>query len=202
MAAITADRLSQWTMQYCVKPCAIAGFFVLVAFLWTLLFQQAIAYPFLFLFIGAGMGSAWFGGIIAGFIAVGLSSLLVDYFFVLPFFSMSMAPPSQTYLGAFVICAIAMTLVSAAQPGRSARRPRSTVDEGAGANCRAAALEPGVGGELAQVAHVDQRHSAADVEHRRRRQHRVLQSTSHRLYRQPDGAPGRRGLLPPSASAG
>ena len=84
MAAITADRLPQWTMQYCVKPCTIAGFFVLVAFLWTLLFQHAIAYPFLFLFIGAGMGSAWFGGIIAGFIAVGLSSLLVDYFFVPP----------------------------------------------------------------------------------------------------------------------
>jgi hypothetical protein len=115
MAAITADRLSQWTMQYCVKPCAIAGFFVLVAFLWTLLFQHAIAYPFLFLFIGAVMGSAWFGGIISGFVAVGLSSLLVDYFFVPPFFSMSVAPPSQTYLGAFVICAIAMTLVSSAQ---------------------------------------------------------------------------------------
>jgi signal transduction histidine kinase len=115
MAAITADRISRWTTQNVLKPCAIAGFFVLVAFLWTLLFQHAIAYPFLFLFFGAVMGAAWFGGIFAGFIAVCLSSLLVDYFFVPPFFSMSVAVPSQTYMASFVVSALATTLVSAAQ---------------------------------------------------------------------------------------
>lgn len=114
MVGVTADRISEWMIQQVVKPCAVAGFFVLVAFLWTLLFQHAIAYPFLFLFIGAVMGSAWFGGIVAGFVAVGLSSLLVDYFFVPPFFSMSLAVPSQTYMASFVICAIAVMLVSAA----------------------------------------------------------------------------------------
>ncbi|HEY4380914.1 MAG TPA: ATP-binding protein [Acidobacteriaceae bacterium] len=115
MAATTADRITEWLTEHVMKPCAIAGFFVLVAFLWTLLFQHEVAYPLLFLFIGAVMGAAWFGGIVAGFIAVGLSSLLVDYFFVPPFFSMTVAVPSQTYLVAFVVCAIAMTLVSAAQ---------------------------------------------------------------------------------------
>lgn len=101
-------------MQYGVRPCAIAGFFVFLAFLWTLLFQHTLAYPFLFLFFGAVMGSAWFGGIISGFLAVAFSSFLIAFFFVPPFFSMSVAQPSQTFFAAFVFCAIAMTLVSSA----------------------------------------------------------------------------------------
>lgn len=114
MRIFTADNISEWTMQYGLKPCAIAVFFVLVAFLWTLLFQHAIAYPFLFLFIGAAMGSAWFGGIIAGFMAVALSSLIVAFFFFPPLFSISLAQPSQTYFAAFVFSAIAIAVVSAA----------------------------------------------------------------------------------------
>jgi PAS domain S-box-containing protein len=114
MRVFTVDQFSGWTLRYAVKPCAIAGFFVLVAFLWTLFFQHAIAYPFLFLFFGAAMGSAWFGGIIAGFMAVALSSILVAFFFVPPYLSMSLAEPSQTYFAAFVFSAIAITLVSSA----------------------------------------------------------------------------------------
>jgi len=114
MKVLITDQISEWTMHYGVRPCAIAGFFVFVAFLWTLLFQHNLAYPFLFLFFGAVMGSAWFGGIIAGLLAVIFSSLLVAFFFVPPFLSMSVAQPSQTYFAAFIFCAIAMTLVSSA----------------------------------------------------------------------------------------
>ncbi len=60
------------------------------------------------------MGSAWLGGIIAGFLAVAFSSLLIMFFFVPPLFSMSVAQQSQTYFAAFVFCAIAITLVSSA----------------------------------------------------------------------------------------
>ena len=35
-----------------MKPAAIAGFFVLVALLWTFPLQQVISYPFVFLFLG------------------------------------------------------------------------------------------------------------------------------------------------------
>jgi hypothetical protein len=114
MKSLTADQLSKWTMRYGVRPGATAGFFVLVAFLWTLLFQHAIAYPYLFLFYGAVMGSAWFGGILAGFFAVILSSVIIAFFFVPPFLSMTVAEPSQTYFAAFIFSAIAMTLVSSA----------------------------------------------------------------------------------------
>lgn len=102
-------------MRYAVRPCTIALSFVLVAFLWTMLLQHVIAYPFVFLFFGAIMGSAWFGGMVAGFVAVALSSLVVTYFFIPPFFSMKVATDSQSFLAAFIVCAIAITLVSSAR---------------------------------------------------------------------------------------
>jgi len=115
MKATNEIRLSNWHMEYAVWPCAIAGFFVFVALLWTMPLQHVIAYPFVFLFFGAIMGSAWFGGIIAGFVAVALSSVVVTYFFVPPLYSMSVAKDSQGFLAAFIVCSIAITLVSSAR---------------------------------------------------------------------------------------
>ena len=115
MQATTENRFSGKVMEYFVRPCATASFFVFVALLWTLLLQHVIAYPFVFLFFGAIMGSAWFGGIIAGFMAVVLSSVVVTYFFVPPLFSMSVAKDSQSFLAAFIVCAIAITIVSSAR---------------------------------------------------------------------------------------
>lgn len=114
MRETTLGRISRWTMQYGVKPCAVAGTFVFVAFLWTLLFQHSISYPFLFLFFGAVMGSTWFGGVLAGILSVVLSSLLIDYFFLSPLFSLSVAAPARTFMASFVVCAFAMSLVIAA----------------------------------------------------------------------------------------
>ena len=108
-------RLSNWLSEYAVRPCAIASCFVIVAFLWTMLLQHVIAYPFVFLFFGAIMGSAWFGGIIAGFVAVALSSVIVTFFFIPPLFSMSVAKDAQGFLAAFIVCAIAITVVSSAR---------------------------------------------------------------------------------------
>ena len=88
---------------------------MLVALLWTFPLQHVIAYPFVFLFFGAIMGSAWFGGMISGFVAVALSSVLITYFFVPPFFSMSVAKESRSFLTAFIMCAFAITIVSSAR---------------------------------------------------------------------------------------
>lgn len=98
-----------------VKPSAIATCFVVVALLWTFPLQHVIAYPFVFLFFGAIMGSAWFGGAIAGIIAVALSTLVVTFFFIPPVFSMTVAKDSQSFLTAFFVCAIAITVVSSAR---------------------------------------------------------------------------------------
>jgi len=51
----TVSRISDRIMEYGVKPCVIAGCFVLVALLWTFPLQHMIAYPFVFLFFGAVM---------------------------------------------------------------------------------------------------------------------------------------------------
>ena len=115
MKATNEIRLSNWPMEYALRPCAIAGFFVFVAFLWTMPLHRVIAYPFVFLFFGAIMGSAWFGGIVAGFVAIALSSVIVTYFFVPPLYSLYVAKESQSLLAAFILCSIAITVVSSSR---------------------------------------------------------------------------------------
>ena len=105
MTAVTFGQIPRWTMGYGIKPLSIATFFVLVALLWTFPLQHVIAYPFVFLFFGAIMGSAWFGGAVAGFVAVVESSLIITYFFIPPLFSITVAKESQSFLAAFVLCA-------------------------------------------------------------------------------------------------
>jgi PAS domain S-box-containing protein len=128
MTASGANRLYRGTLEYALKPSAIAGSFVLVALLWTFPLQRVIAYPFVFLFFGAIMGSAWFGGVIAGIMAVVLSSLVITYFFVPPFYSMTVAKDSQSFLTAFIVCAIAITVVSSARK-RSETAVRNARDQ-------------------------------------------------------------------------
>ena len=115
MKADSERSLSHRLIAHVVRPCAIAGFFVLVAFLWTLVLQHVLAYPFLFLFLGAVMGSAWFGGRIAGLVSVVLSTLIIVYFFVPPFYSFYVNGVAQTYSIAFIVCAIAVSWVSSEQ---------------------------------------------------------------------------------------
>ncbi len=128
MTSPTVDRLPGWLAEHAFKPVAIAVVFVLVALLWTFPLQHVIAYPFVFLFFGAIMGSAWFGGVVAGFIAVVLSSFLVGYFFIPPVFSMSIAKESQSFFTAFILCAIAIMVVSSARK-RAESAVRTARDE-------------------------------------------------------------------------
>jgi PAS domain S-box-containing protein len=130
MTGAASDRLSRWMMEYGLKPSAIAVCFVLVALIWTFPLQHVIAYPFVFLFFGAIMGSAWFGGAFAGFLAVVLSSIVIGYFFIPPFFSLSIAKESQSFFGAFILCAIAITVVSSARKRseNAIRRARDELD--------------------------------------------------------------------------
>jgi len=108
-------RWSRWTVEFGLKPLAISTFFVLVALLWTFPLQHAIAYPFVFLFFGAIMGSAWFGGFVAGLLAIGMSFVTIDFFFIPPLYSISVGKESRSFLTAFVVCAIAIALVSSAR---------------------------------------------------------------------------------------
>ncbi len=115
MTTSAAERIPEWLIEHALRPVAIAVVFVLVALLWTFPLQHAIAYPFVFLFFGAIIGSAWFGGLTAGVLAVFLSSILIDYFFISPLYSMSIAQQSQSFFAAFTLCAIAIAVVSSAR---------------------------------------------------------------------------------------
>jgi C4-dicarboxylate-specific signal transduction histidine kinase len=75
----------------------------------------AFPYPFLFLFFGAVMVSAWFGGTGAGLFAVLLSTVVVDYFFVPPFYSWLISTTAETYFVAFVLCALVASWISSAK---------------------------------------------------------------------------------------
>lgn len=86
-----------------------------LAFLSTLLLQPLFPYPFLFLFFGAVMASAWFGGTAAGLLAVLISTMLVEYFFLPPRFSFSVSTTVEAYFAAFVLCAIFASWVSSAK---------------------------------------------------------------------------------------
>jgi PAS domain S-box-containing protein len=115
MQVARVQQWQRWTMEYGLKPFAIATCFVLLALLWTFPLQHVIAYPFVFLFFGAIMGSAWFGGAVAGFIAVVESSLVITFFFIPPVFSITVAKESQSFLVAFILCAFAISIVSSAR---------------------------------------------------------------------------------------
>jgi signal transduction histidine kinase len=90
---------------------------VAAAFLLSLGMERLFSfpYPFLFLFFGAVMASAWIGGTGAGLFAVFISTLVVDYFFVPPFYSLQISATAETYFVSFVVCALVANWVSAAK---------------------------------------------------------------------------------------
>lgn len=108
-------RISDRLVEYGLKPAAIAVVSVIVALLWTFPLQHLIAYPFVFLFFGAIMGSAWFGGALAGTWAVLLSSVAIDFFIMPPLYSLAVNKELTTYFDSFIVCAIAITAISAAR---------------------------------------------------------------------------------------
>ena len=106
----THERIRSLLQRY-----GIALFAVAAAFVFTLLLQGFFPYPFLFLFFGAVMASAWFGGTGPGLFAVLLSIVVVDYFFVPPFRSFSISASAGAYFAAFVACALAASWVSSSK---------------------------------------------------------------------------------------
>ena len=101
--------------RHLIRRYGTAALFVAVAFICTLLLQRFFPYPFLFLFFAAVMASAWFGGTGAGFFAVLVSTVVVAYFFVPPYYSWAITPTAVSYFAAFVVCALVVSWVSSAR---------------------------------------------------------------------------------------
>jgi len=103
------------TVRAVFRPYGIAIALVALAFALTFILRYFFPYPVLFLFFAAVMVSAWFGGTGAGLCAVLLSTLVTDYFFVPPFNSFVIEATYISYFGAFVVCALVASWVSASK---------------------------------------------------------------------------------------
>src|SRR5262249_21828569 len=112
VAPVRAAGLRSAAVRY-----ATAVLLATIALLASLGMQHLFAfpYPFLFLFFGVVMVSAWIGGTGVGIFSVLLSTLLVDYFFVPPFYSWQVSATAETYFVSFVICALVASWISSAK---------------------------------------------------------------------------------------
>lgn len=84
---------------------------VVVALSVTLSLQPLISHPFLDLFWMAAVTSAWYGGVYQGFLTVFISTVLVDYFLIPPFYSFAVNANQMASFVAFIVCSIAASLV-------------------------------------------------------------------------------------------
>ena len=101
--------------EFLARGSGVAVVSVGVALASTLLVQRLFPYPFLFFFFAAVMASAWFGGTVPGLLAVILSTLAIDYFFVPPFHSLAVNATDGTYFAAFVACSLVASWVSSSR---------------------------------------------------------------------------------------
>lgn len=98
-----------------LRRYGLALAFVFAALVLTLPLQPLFPYPFLFLFFAAVIATAWFGGMLPGLFAVFISTLVADYFFIVPFHSFAIKTKELSYFAAFVICSLVASWVSASK---------------------------------------------------------------------------------------
>ena len=106
----SSKRLGNSSQRYGTAFAHVAA-----ALFLSLLLQRLFPYPFLFLFFAAVMASAWFGGTGPGIVAVMLSTVAVDYYFVPPFHSFAINATDTAYFAAFVLCAMAASWISSSK---------------------------------------------------------------------------------------
>ena len=110
-----SGSLPGWA-RFLILRCLLPLLFVAAALVPELfIVKRFFPYPFLFLFFGAVLASAWFGGMFAGLSAVTFSILAVDYFFIPPINSFVLNAAAGLYLAAFVLCAIVGSWVSSSK---------------------------------------------------------------------------------------
>jgi hypothetical protein len=98
-----------------LRRYGFAFVFVALALVISLPLERLFAHPFLFLFFAAVMASGWYGGTGPGLMAVLVSTLVVDYFFLPPLYSFAVNATEVAYLAAFSAFALGASWVSASK---------------------------------------------------------------------------------------
>ncbi|MBD0389633.1 MAG: PAS domain S-box protein, partial [Nostoc sp. C3-bin3] len=100
-------------IRFLLTPYAVALLTVGSALLLTLLLQPLLKPTIFLLFFAAVAVSAWFSGMKIGLLAIALSTLAVNYFFLEPVFSLFVASgDSILRLGLFVLVTILISLLN------------------------------------------------------------------------------------------
>jgi len=94
---------------------ALAVSFVAAALVLSLVLEVPFGNPFWFFFPVAVIASTWFGGQKAGWLAVGLSSVAVLYYFIPPLRSFAVKPEDVPFFLTFVACEVIANWVIAWQ---------------------------------------------------------------------------------------
>jgi hypothetical protein len=98
-----------------LRRYALAFLFVASALAVSLPLERLFTHPFLFFFFAAVMASGWYGGTAPGLLAVLISTLVVDYFFLPPLYSFAINATEFAYLVSFAACALIGSLISASK---------------------------------------------------------------------------------------
>ena len=111
----SAHRASAEGGRSALHRYGFALLFVAVALAASLPLERLFTHPFLFLFFAAVMAAGWYGGTGPGLAAVVASTLVVDYFFLTPLYTLALNATEVVYLIAFVACTLVASWISASK---------------------------------------------------------------------------------------
>ena len=101
------DPATRWARLRTLRRPMLGIVLVMAAAGLIPLMRQWTGAPFWMVFLGAVIASAWVGGTVAGWVAVILSVLTVEYFFIRPYYSFGVSSQDMPYFVAFVASMIA-----------------------------------------------------------------------------------------------
>lgn len=101
------DPVGRWQRLRALRRPMLGVMLVMLAAGMIPLIRQWIGAPFWMVFLVAVITSAWVGGAVAGWVAVILSVLTVEYFFIRPYYSFGVSSQDMPYFIAFIASMIA-----------------------------------------------------------------------------------------------
>jgi putative methionine-R-sulfoxide reductase with GAF domain len=110
-----ARGFSQGSGLSTLRRYGFAFLFVALALVVSLPLERLFTHPFLFLFFAAVIAAGWYGGTAPGLVAVLVSTLVVDYFFLPPLYSFAVNATEVAYLAAFAACSLMASWISASK---------------------------------------------------------------------------------------
>lgn len=102
-------KTSLWLTTYIIPLASVVVALLLTFPLRSLL--QATIFPFFYAAVAIG---AWSGGLVAGLVTIGISTIVIDYFLIPPLYTLALSDLSGTIrIGSFVLVSLLINFLSA-----------------------------------------------------------------------------------------